>query len=98
MSCRLVNGWVTMGRNQVRPSTLRASGPWSSAAVVVTAVSSGTSAADRVIMNPYWAGPGGWPAGDVPGGEKTGETAAAVIVTGAPVLAKHSPLFTGTVA
>src|SRR5581483_3631304 len=98
MSCRLVNGWVTMGRNQVRPSMLRASGPWSSAAVVVTAVSSGTSAGDRVIVNPYWAGGDGGPAGDVVGSDETGETAAEVIATGVPVWAKHSPLFTGTLA
>jgi hypothetical protein len=65
---------------------------------VVTAVSSGTSAGDKVIVNPYWAGGGGWLARDVVGGEKTGEIVAEVIVTGVPVWAKHAPLLTATLA
>ena len=81
-----MNGCPTMGRTQVRPAALMARGPWASAAVVVTAVSAGTSAAARVIVNPYWAGPACWPGGGLGRDEETGEIAAEVIVTGAPSL------------
>jgi hypothetical protein len=83
---RPVNGSSTMGRTQVLPATLMVIGPLASAAVVVTAVSAGTSAAARVIVNPYTVGPGCWPGGACAGRGETGETAAEVIVTGVPIL------------
>jgi len=82
----------------VRPATLMAGmgvaevtalavgGPGGPEAVGMTAASAGTSAAGRVIQNPYWTGGACCPGGGGGRNGKTGETAAEVIVTGVPVL------------
>jgi hypothetical protein len=49
----------------------------------MTAVTAVTSAAGTATVNPYWAGPAGWPGGGG-GNRETGETAAEVILTAVP--------------
>ena len=53
---------------------------------MLTAVTAAASAAGTTTVNPYWAGAGGSPGGAWAGVWETGETAAEVIVAGAPSL------------
>src|SRR5215469_3438736 len=98
-SSRSANRVAKPTRTQVRPATLTAGmavaeltalavgGPGGPEGIGITAVTAGTSAAGKVIQNPYWTGGACCCPGGVGGrNEKTGETPAEVIVTGGPTL------------
>ena len=75
------------GMGVAEVTALAVGGPGDPGAAGKTAASAGTSAAGTVIENPYWTGGACCCPGGVGGrNEKTGETAAEVIVTGVPVL------------
>jgi len=67
-------------------TTLAVGGPGGPEAAGMTVASAATSAAGRVIQNPYWTGGACCPGAGGGRNAKTGETAAEVIVTGVPVL------------
>jgi hypothetical protein len=77
---------LMVGMGVAEVTTLAVGGPGGPEAVGMTAASAGTSAAGRVIQNPYWTGAACCPGGGGGRNAKTGETAAEVIVTGVPVL------------
>jgi len=74
------------GMGVAEVTALAVGGPGGPGLAGRTAASADTSAAGTVIENPYWTGGACCPGGVGGRNEKTGETAAEVIVTGVPVL------------